>query len=305
LFLLFINNLDAEVEGLVETVKKFADDTKMGSRADTAAKRADLQTALNNLCAWADRWGMQFNVKKCKVLHMGHNNPEQVYSMNGEALVAADEEVDVGVTVKRNLKPSAQCAKAARTAQAVLGQIVRAFHYRDRHVFVRLFNQYVRPHLEFAVAAWMPWQEADKEILERVQKRAVAMVSGLRSGVYEERLKELGLTTLEERRYMNDMVQVFKILKEKDDVKKESWFEMANVTERTTRATADPLNLKMPSARLEVRRNFFSQRTPKEWNKIPANIKNARSVNEFKNGLKKWRSKRGSMEDDRMAANRR
>jgi hypothetical protein len=56
--------------------------------------------------------------------------------------------------------------KAARTAQTVLFQISRAFHYRDRHVFIRLYVQYVRPHLEFAVPAWSPWLEADKEVLE-------------------------------------------------------------------------------------------------------------------------------------------
>jgi hypothetical protein len=42
--------------------------------------------------------------------------------------------------------------------------------YRDRHVFVRLYVQYVRPHLEFSVPAWSPWQKADKECLEKVQK---------------------------------------------------------------------------------------------------------------------------------------
>ena len=52
-----------------------------------------------------------------------------------------------------NLKPAAQCKKASQTANAVLGQILRAFHYRDRYVFFDLYKQYVWPHLEFAVAA--------------------------------------------------------------------------------------------------------------------------------------------------------
>jgi hypothetical protein len=60
---------------------------------------------------------------------------------------ATTEEKDIGVTVTTNLKPSAQCARAAKTAQTVLGQISRAFHYRDRLVFVKLYQQYVRPHL--------------------------------------------------------------------------------------------------------------------------------------------------------------
>ncbi len=64
----------------------------------------------------------------------------------------------------------------------------------------------MRPHLEFAVQAWSPWTQQDKDMLEKVQKRAVGMVSGLGGTNYEEKLKELALTTLEERRHQADMV---------------------------------------------------------------------------------------------------
>jgi hypothetical protein len=61
---------------------------------------------------------------------------------------------------------------------------------------MKLYVQYVRPHLEFSVQAWSPWTEADKECLEKVQRRAMGMVSGLAARDYEERLRELGHTTL-------------------------------------------------------------------------------------------------------------
>jgi len=138
--------------------------------------------------------------------------------MKGQQLEVTEEEKDIGVIMSKNLKPSAQYAKAARTAQTVLSQVSRAFHFRDRHIFVKLYVQYVRPHLEFASPAWSPWLEADKEVLEKIQRRAVGMVSGLRTNTYEERLKEIGLTTLEERRHQTDMIQTYKILHGKDRV---------------------------------------------------------------------------------------
>jgi hypothetical protein len=76
--------------------------------------------------------------------------------MNGQAPEVTEEERDIGIVTTANMKPSAQCAKVARTAQGVLAQIARAFHYRDRHVFMRLYNQIVRPHLEFSTKAWSP-----------------------------------------------------------------------------------------------------------------------------------------------------
>ena len=204
LFLIFINDIDQAVHN-IDIIKKFADDTKIGNTMVTMEDRTKLQQALDKLCQWADTWGMAFNTKKCKVMHMGRNNPNHQFAMGGHMLDNTEEERDIDVTVSSDMKPTAQCAKAARVAQAVLGQISRAFNYRDRHVFVRLYKQYVRPHLEFCTQAWAPWTVADSTALEKVQKKAVGMVSGLISHSYEDRLKELGLQTLEERRHQADM----------------------------------------------------------------------------------------------------
>jgi hypothetical protein len=50
-----------------------------------------------------------------------------------------------------------------------------------------LYKLDVQPHLEFAVPAWSPWTKADSDVLEKVQKRAVSMVSGLKSTEYLEK----------------------------------------------------------------------------------------------------------------------
>ncbi len=142
----------------------------------------------------------------------------------------------------------------------MLGQVSCAFHYRDRFTFVNL-KQYVRSHLEFAIEARSPWTQQDKEELDRVQKRAVGMVSGLKGTTYEEKLEELGLTTLEERRHQADMLQVYKILTEKDRVSSETWFRRAGEGAVSTRHAAGLMNLVKPRTRLEVRSNFFSVRT--------------------------------------------
>ena len=114
---------------------------------------------------------MSFNVDKCHVLHVGRSNPGQKYFMAGKELAETDTEKDIGVLITSNMKPAKQCEKAARTANHILHQILRAFSYRDRTVLPRIFKQYVRPHVEFAVQAWSPWQAGDIEMLEAVQKK--------------------------------------------------------------------------------------------------------------------------------------
>jgi ribonuclease P/MRP protein subunit RPP40 len=136
--------------------------------------------------------------------------------------------------------------------------------------------------LEFAAVAWSPWLEADKAVLEKIQQRAVSMVSGLKGTTYEEKLKELGLTSLEERRHQIDMTQTFKIIRSFDKVSSSTWFQHVDTSVRTTRSAADPLNLKPQAVRLDLRRNFFSNRAVDGWNLVPSDIKNARTVHVFK-----------------------
>lgn len=281
-FIVYINPLEDDITDLVTLIKKFADDTKCAKIIKSVQDHEHMQEAINNLCDWANKWSMSFNVGKCKIMHLGKNNPQYQYSMEGTTMKSTEEERDVGVTIHRSLKPSKQCAQAAAKANQVLGQISRAFHYRDRHIFVRLYKQYVRCHLEFAVSTWNPWSTADIELLEKVQVRAIRMVSGLQ-GTYEDKLRELNLQTLEERRRRADMIQTHKIIHGIDKVDRHTWFNFVSNTDRNTRARSDNLNLIKPNARLEIRRNFYSNRVIDSWNRLPFDVKRAASTNQFKN----------------------
>lgn len=278
LFLIFINDIDEAVK-LIDLIKKFADDTKAAQGMRTDADRIKLQKALDQLCAWADKWDMEFNIDKCKVLHIGRNNPQHSYSMKGQILSNTDSEKDIGVWITNSLKPSTQCREAYRVASAMLNNISKAFHFRDRHVFVRLYKTYVRVHLEFSTPVWNPWLKTDIELLEKVQIRAVNMISGLQGNTYESRLKELKLQTLEDRRTRFDVIQVYKILNGYDKVNPDTWFEFE--TRRSTRSSHH-LNLKIKQRNSDLARNFFTVRAAKHWNNLPGNIKEATSLSIFK-----------------------
>ena len=161
--------------------------------------------------------------------------------MNNQELKTVDQEKDIGIVTHQSLKPSIQCHKAAEKANLVLGQISRAFHFRDRKVFIDLYKRYVRCHLEFSVPAWRPWQVHDIEVLEKVQKRAIKMVSGLKSKSYEERLLELNLPSLAARRDRFDMIETYKMLNGFSKVDSRKFFTpLQNTSGRITRLSADP-----------------------------------------------------------------
>ena len=155
---------------------------------------------------------MLFNTEKCHIMHLGRGNKQLTYFMEGERLMSVKEEKDLGVTIHNSLKPSIQCCKAALKANQVLGQLSRAVIYRDKVTFLKLYKVFVRPHLEYAVSSWSPWSQGDKNELEKVQQRALKMVSNLQARSYEDRLLEVGLTTLEARRTRGDLVVMYRLM---------------------------------------------------------------------------------------------
>ena len=111
-------------------------------------------------------FSMQYKV------HFGHNNGQVHYVMDGNILESVEEERDLEVIIQRNLKVDKQCAKAAKTANSVLGMIRRSFINKGVDIILPLYKSLVRPRLEHCVQAWSPFLRKDIELLEKVQKRA-------------------------------------------------------------------------------------------------------------------------------------
>ena len=137
LFLIYINDLDS---GVMNWMLKFADDTKIFGTVNGGGDGGKLQRDLDRLIQWSMEWQMQFNVKKCKVMHIGKGNPGISYNMKGIHLEVVNEEKDLGVVISKDLKVSNQCNRAYAKANKILGVINLTFENKNPDIMVRLYK---------------------------------------------------------------------------------------------------------------------------------------------------------------------
>ena len=276
LFLIFINDLPDCVESICTI---FADDTKAYNSSENFHA---MQSDVNALQEWSDRWQLFFNSAKCKCLYYGKNNPKNEYFFFKESetckISECSEEKDLGVIFDDTLKFDLHINAAVKKANSMLGLIKRNFKFIDKDIFTKLYKALVRPHLEYGQTIWYPQLKRQSQTLERVQRRATKLIQCIKDKSYEERLKLLGLPSLRYRRIRGDMIQVYKFLSE-DPAQYKHLLPL-----RISRYITKGHDLKLEKGRYncQLRIFSFSFRVVNTWNNLKQLTVTATNTTNFK-----------------------
>ena len=213
---------------------------------------------------------MRFNSQKCYILSTAtaRKQTPYFYQLNGEILQSVPNTPYLGVTISTDLKFNIHLNKNVAKSYQCLAFVRRNLKYCPEKLRRLSYISLIRSKLEYASSVWDPHLRKDIHHLEMVQRRAARYIK--RDYSYEssvtQMLKDLDLSSLENRRKINKLTVLYKIRNDLVCIKETGYLERADP--RTRDASR---NYKLKSAKTELFKHSFFINTPKIWNKLPTN----------------------------------
>ena len=162
---------------------------------------------------WSIKWGMEFNVEKCKVLRVVRTCTiyDRQYTLGSSHLSVVQSEKDLGVWISDTLNWNIHTDNIVAKAQKMLGLLYRTLRDIDGYTVKRLlYLTWVRPTVEYASPVWSPYIKRNINKIEQVQHRASRLILGHEVD-YKSRLEKLNLLPLYMRREIADVFSSLKL----------------------------------------------------------------------------------------------
>ena len=190
---------------------------------------------------------------------------------------------DLGVYVSNERSWTPHIEKTIQGARQMAAWALSAFRDRSTIVMLTLYKSLVRPKLEYCSPVWNPHKVSDIQKIENVQRSFTKKISGCKELTYWDRLKKLGILSLQRRRERYSIVHVWKILN--DLAPNDLQFDFSIHQRLGVKASIPTINRK---AQLAVRTDYdktFRVHAAQLFNMLPCEIRSIKTLDAFKSGL--------------------
>ena len=281
LFLLYINDITTNIQS---EIRLFADDCILYRTIQSDADVVTLQDDINTMLAWSHTWQMSFNAAKCHILSIcrQHKKPLLQYKLGPDQLSNVDSYPYLGVTISADLRwhhhVDDVCFRASRTLNFLRRNIYRCSPEAKALAYTSL----VRPHLEYASAAWDPYTAIDINKLEMVQRRAARFAKSdyRHTSSVTGFLNELDWDQLSLRRKHARLTTLYKAIHSLTAIPTGKLLRPTRFSRSSNEHSFIGL-----SSRIDTYKYSFFPRTIIDWNVLPEAVQSKTSVDSFRYAL--------------------
>ena len=286
LFLIYINDLP---NGLKSNAKLFADDTSLFTIVKDKYESASvLNDDLSLISKWAYDWKMLFNPDSMKPAQevvfsrkrQFHCHP--TITLNNIPVERAPSQKHLGITLDEKLNFKQHVNNAILKVEKGISLIKKLRHSLPRKSLVTIYKAFLRPLIDYGDIVYdQPHNESFSEKLETVQYKAALAITGAIKGTSREKIyMELGLESLQDRRWYRRLCCMFKIMKEEAPKYLTNFIPKArqNIVTR---------NNNMPTfyCRTDCFKYSFFPSTLRDWFNLDSSVRNSESIEIFKSKL--------------------
>ena len=287
LFSIYLNDVAECISGSSK-INLFADDIALYRTITSPDDYLALQSDVNaiNSCLVAKH--LTLNSQKCCYLFISRKRtssiPPPCLNIGNLPLARVSKYKYLGITITADLMWSTHITNICNKTRRLIGLLYRRFYkFSSCSTMLRLYVSFIRPHLEYAAAAWDPFLKKDIELIEDVQKLALKVC--LKSWItkYNELLEQSNLPSIRARRQQAKLCHFYKI------VNNETFFPNVPIQARQLNYSSRTVHTKALislQARSSQYLHSFFPSSVSAWNSLPPNTASAPSISVFKTKLK-------------------
>ena len=286
-----LSDMHKEVDS---AIRLFADDSTVYRKVNKDEDSRSLQADIDKIFNWVESNEMKLNIDKCAVVKFGKKSRDiHQYKLGDKEVTQQQNYKYLGVILNEKLSWEQNVDYVVKKAGRNLEFVMRTLKGTDRRIKTRAYETLVRPTLEYGMKAGDPYRQGQKADLEMIQRRAARRVLNKYhryepEGVYDsatDMVKGLGWTSLEERRELDRLCGMYKIVNHH-----KGWEEMSGRILRNERLGRGDHTKKLcvDQVRTDVGKYSFLNRTVKDWNSLDENVVLAKGSKQFRKGAEKW-----------------
>ena len=216
-----------------------------------------------------------------------HRNFE--YNTTDDITISRSEIVrDLGINITPTLNWTPHINIIVNNARQITAWVLSVFKDRSEKTMMCLYKSIIRSRLEYLSPIWDPTNQEDIKCVESVQRQFTSKINNLKDCSYHDRLKSLGLMSLQRRRERFIIITVWKVIN--DIIPNELDFITTRSERRGIKVKVPPLRTDASQLARSTYESSFGVVGPKLWNTLPRKLSVITNKTTFKTALTRWLS---------------